>query len=184
MIKIISHKINVIVTAFAVTMFFSCESNFDEVKKIGISEHAPMGVAEHINLKRTDSGRVTANLKSPKMLDFTNREFAFNEFPDGIDLDLFDEQNQKSNVISDYAIVYDKTGIIDLQGNVVLSSASNDTLFAEQLYYDQKREWLFTNKPVTFRTGRDVINGKGFDSDVEFNQAQVLEIDGIITLDE
>lgn len=165
-------------------MLNSCKNNFDEVKKIGVSENEPMGVAEHINLIRTDSGRVTANLKSPKMLDYSNRDFVFNEFPDGIDLDLFDEQNQKSNVIADYAIAYDKTGIIDLQGNVVLSSANNDTLFAEQLYYDQKREWLFTNKPVTFRTGQDVINGKGFDSDTKFNQAQVLEIDGIITLDE
>ncbi len=166
------------------SLFLSCKNNFEEVKKIGISENEPIGIAEHINLKYTDSGRVTANLKSPKMLDYSNREFAFNEFPDGIDLDLFDEQNQKSNVIADYAIVYDKTGIIDLQGNVVLSSTNKDTLFAEQLYYDQNREWLFTNKPVTFRTGRDVINGKGFDSDTKFTKAQVLEIDGIITLDE
>lgn len=184
MIKTFLHKINYIVTAIAVTMFFSCKNNFEEVKKIGISENEPIGVAEHIDLKYTDSGRVTANLKSPKMLDYSNRDFVFNEFPDGIDLDLFDEQNQKSNVLADYAIVYDKTGIIDLQGNVVLSSTNKDTLFAEQLYYDQNREWLFTNKPVTFRTGQDVINGKGFDSDVKFTKAEVLEIDGIITLDE
>ncbi|MCX7546884.1 LPS export ABC transporter periplasmic protein LptC [Xanthomarina sp. F1114] len=178
-----SHK-NFLIYCIIFIVLNSCKNNFDEVKKIGVSENEPMGVAEHINLIRTDSGRVTANLKSPKMLDYSNRDFVFNEFPDGIDLDLFDEQNQKSNVIADYAIAYDKTGIIDLQGNVVLSSANNDTLFAEQLYYDQKREWLFTNKPVTFRTGQDVINGKGFDSDTKFNQAQVLEIDGIITLDE
>ncbi|TYA53131.1 LPS export ABC transporter periplasmic protein LptC [Formosa maritima] len=184
MTKTYLHNIYYIVTAIAVTMFFSCKNNFEEVKKIGVSENAPIGIAEHIDLKYTDSGRVTANLKSPKMLDYSNRDFAFNEFPEGIDLDLFDEQNQKSNVIADYAIVYDKTGIIDLQGNVVLSSANKDTLFAEQLYYDQNREWLYTNNPVTFRTGQDVINGKGFDSDIKFTKAEVLEIDGIITLDE
>ncbi|WP_338732789.1 LPS export ABC transporter periplasmic protein LptC [Mangrovimonas cancribranchiae] len=172
------------VTAFAVTMFFSCKNNFEEVKKIGVSENEPIGIAENINLKYTDSGRVTANLRSPKMLDFTNREFAYNEFPEGITLYLFDEQNQKSTVISDYAIVYDKTGLVDMQGNVVLASATNDTLYADQLYYDQNKEWLFTNQAVTFKTGRDRINGTGFDSDVKFKQAQVLEIDGIITLDE
>ena len=184
MIKTFLYKNKYIVTAFAVTMFFSCKNNFDEVKKIGVSENEPMGVAEHMNLIYTDSGRVTANLKSPKMLDYSNRKFVFNEFPEGVNLDVFDENNQKSNVIANYAIVYDKTGIIDLQGNVVLSSANKDTLFAEQLYFDQKREWLFTNQPVSFRTGRDVINGKGFDSDLKFKQAQVLEIDGLITLDE
>lgn len=178
------HIIKLMVTACAVTMFFSCKSNFEDVKKIGVSENEPIGVAEHINLKYTDSGRVTANLLSPKMLDYSNREFAFNEFPNGITLYLFDEQDQKSTVLADYAIVYDKTGLIDMQGNVVLASATKDTLYADQLFYDQKKEWLFTNQKVTFKTGRDRINGTGFDSDVKFKQAQVLEIDGIITLDE
>ena len=173
-----------IVMVIAMTMFFSCTSNLDEVNKIGISENEPIGVAENINLKYTDSGRVTANLLSPKMLDFSNRDFAYNEFPEGARLNIFDENNEKSTIIADYAIVYDKTGIIDMQGNVVLASTTQDTLFAEQLYYDQNREWLFTNKPVTFRRGQDVINGNGFDSDSEFKQAQVLEIDGIVTLDE
>lgn len=173
-----------IVMVIAMTMFFSCKSNLDEVNKIGISENEPIGVAENINLKYTDSGRVTANLLSPKMLDFSNRDFAYNEFPEGARLNIFDENNEKSTIIADYAIVYDKTGIIDMQGNVVLASTTQDTLFAEQLYYDQNREWLFTNKPVTFRRGQDVINGNGFDSDSEFKQAQVLEIDGIVTLDE
>ena len=173
-----------IVTTIVVTMFFSCNNNLSEVSKIGISENEPIGVAENINLKRTDSGRIIANLVSPKMLDFSNRDFAYNEFPDGVKLYLFDENNKKSTVIADYAIVYDKTNLIDMQGNVVLASHDKDTLFAEQLYYDQEREWLYTNRPVTFRKGRDVINGNGFDSDIEFNDAQVLEIDGIITLDE
>lgn len=173
-----------IVAVFIVTMLFSCKNNFNEVQKIGLSENEPIGIAEDINLKYTDSGRVTANLISPKMLDYTNRDFGYNEFPDGVHLELFDEKNQKSTVVADYAIVYSNTGLIDMQGHVVLSSHKKDTLFAEQLYYDQNKEWLFTNKPVTFRTGLDIINGNGFDSDTKFSEAEVLEINGVITLDE
>lgn len=173
-----------IVVVITATMLFSCKNNFNEVQKIGVSENQPIGVADTINLKRTDSGRVVANLISPKMLDFTNREFGYNEFPEGLILYLYDEQNQKSTVIADYAISYDETKLIDLQGNVILASSKKDTLFAEQLFYDQKKEWLFTNRPVTFRQGNDIINGNGFDSDADLNQAQVLEIDGIITLPE
>ncbi|WP_246046804.1 LPS export ABC transporter periplasmic protein LptC [Hyunsoonleella aestuarii] len=173
-----------IVTILMVTMFFSCKDNFDDVQKIGISENEPIGVAENINLKHTDSGKIKAILISDKMLDYSNREFAFNEFPEGIVLDVFDDNNQKSVIVSDYAIVYNKTDLIDLQGNVRIATHSQDTLFAEQLYYDQKREWLFTNKPVTFRTGSDVINGNGFDSDTKFTNARVLEVTGIISVDE
>ena len=110
--------------------------------------------------------------------------FSFSEFTEGVYLELFDDQNNKSTVVADYAIVYNKTDLIDMQGHVVLATHQKDTLFAEQLFYDQAKEWLFTNNPVTFRTGTDLINGNGFDSDNNFTTAEVLEIDGIITLDE
>lgn len=173
-----------IVTVFTVTMFFSCNNNYNEVQKMGISENEPIGIAEHINLKYTDSGRVTANLLSAKMLDFSNRDFPYYEFINGITLYLFDNENKKSTVVSDYAITYDRTNLIDLQGNVKIITQTNDTLFAEQLYYDQKKEWLYTNKPVTFRTGLDLIHGNGFDSNSKFTNAEVLEVTGLITLDE
>tara|TARA_R110002050_G_scaffold249661_3_gene387481 strand:+ start:8382 stop:8903 length:522 start_codon:yes stop_codon:yes gene_type:complete len=172
------------VTVISVTMFFSCKNNLKDVQKIGISENEPIGVAENINLKYTDSGKIKAILISPKMLDFSNREFSFNEFTEGINLELYDEQDQKSTVVADYAIIYNDTDLMDLQGNVIIATKDMDTLFAEQLFYDQKKEWLFTNKPVTFRTGLDLIHGNGFDSDTKFTNAEVLEINGIITVNE
>ena len=178
------HNIINIVTVFTVTMFFSCIDNYNQVQKMGISENEPIGIAENINLKYTDSGRVTANLLSAKMFDYSNRDFPYNEFTNGVILYLFDGDNKKSTVVSDYAIVYDKTNLIDLQGNVKIITQTNDTLFAEQLYYDQKKEWLYTNKPVTFRTGLDLIHGNGFDSNSKFTNAEVLEVTGMITLDE
>ena len=151
---------------------------------MGVSENEPIGIAENINLKHTDSGRVTANLLSPKMLDFTNRNFPYNEFPDGIVLNLYDEQNNKSTVVSDYAIVYDQTDLLDLQGNVVITTSDNRVLKTDQLFYDQKKEWLFTNKPVIFKSETDIINGNGFDSNSKFTNAEVLEVTGIITVED
>lgn len=173
-----------IVTVFTVTMFFSCKDNFKEVQNIGIVDSGPLTVAENINTKYTDSGRLKMNLQSAKMLDFSNRAFAFFEFPIGVNLDIFDADNNKSNVIADYALVYTKTDLIDLRGNVVLTTHNKDTLFAEQLYYDQKTQWLFTNRPVRFVRQNEIINGNGFDSNRNFSNAEVLETTGIIYIDE
>lgn len=181
-----SHKyiFNSIVTVFTVTMFFSCKNNFKEVQKIGISENEPIGIAEHINLKYTDSGKVQANLISDKMLDYSNRDFSFSEFPEGVVLHLFNSNNEKSTIVSDYAIVYDITNLIDLQGNVVLTTQEGKKLNAEQLYFDQEKEWLFTNKPVKFADNEQIINGNGFDSNMDFTTSRVLETKGIVYLDE
>ncbi|MEP1490060.1 MAG: LPS export ABC transporter periplasmic protein LptC [Algibacter sp.] len=178
------HNIFYIVTAIVVTMFFSCNNNLKQVNKIGISENEPIGEAEDINFKKTDSGRVKAILISPKMLDYSNRSYPYKEFPKGIDLELFDENNKRSNILADYAITYDQTDLIDLRGHVKLITADKDTLFAEQLYYDNSKGWIFTNRPVTFRTGQDLIHGNGFDSNSKFSNAEVLEVTGIVTLDE
>lgn len=177
-----------LVTAFAVTLFFACESNFEQVQKIGVLQNEPIGEAININLKYTEKldslARLKANLKSPEMLDYSNKSFPYTEFPQGIHLTVFDDQGKKSTVISEYAIIYSETDLIDLQGNVILATHDKDTLFAEQLYYDQKMEWLFTNTPVTLRSGNEIQHGNGFDSDSNFENFQVLDVNGIVYLDD
>ena len=47
----ISHIIKNLVTAYVVTLFFGCENNFSDVKKVGILQNQPIGEAENIDLK-------------------------------------------------------------------------------------------------------------------------------------
>lgn len=182
-IKVTYYILN-IVTAIVVTMFFSCDNNFKQVQKIGISENEPIGIEYNTNLKYTDSGKVVANLISSKYLDYSNRNFPFYEFTDGAILYIYDKENRKSTVVADYAIVYTDTDLIDMQDNVVITTYDNRVLKTDQLFYDQKREWLYTNHPVSFKTDQDLINGNGFDSNSEFTNAEVLEVTGIITLED
>lgn len=178
------YKIICIVTVFTVAMFFSCKDNFREVQKIGLSDNEPIGVADTINVVYTDSGTVKAVLISPKMYDYSNRDFPFYEFTEGVNLELFDDNNNKTTVVSDYGISYTNTDLIDLRGNVQIVTHNNDTLFAEQLYYDQKKEWVFTNKPFTYIKGYDVISGNSFSSDSKFNNLEVLEWTGNLTVED
>lgn len=180
-----SYKFIIIVTVCSVTMFFSCRNNFKEVQQIGVLQNQPIGVAEGIDLKYTETeddsiGKIIANLKSPKMLDYSNREFSFQEFPEGIHLTLYDENGGENIVISDYAIVYKQTDLIDLQGNVILITTTKDTLFADQMYFDQKKDWLFTNQQVRLRSNQSNSgSGNIFDSDTEFKNMKVSESSGV-----
>ncbi|MEZ4792599.1 MAG: LPS export ABC transporter periplasmic protein LptC [Gelidibacter sp.] len=172
-----------IVTAIVVTMFFSCKDNFKEVQQIGVLQNEPIGIAENINLKYTDSGKVKANLLSPKMKDYSNREFSFTEFPEGIKLLLYDK-GKKSTILSDYAISYSEMDLIDLQKNVIIITQQNDSIFANQLYYDQKNEQIFTNEAFKMVSPTKIITGNGFNSDKDFKHFEALEVTGIIYLDE
>jgi LPS export ABC transporter protein LptC len=163
-----TQQILYIVTATAVTLFFGCESNFKEVQKINFTVFTPSGDADNVNLKYTDSGFIKVVLLSPKMLDFATVDFPFTEFPKGIDLTLYDKNGEKTHVTSNYAISYKVTGIIDLQGKVKIVSAKGQILETEQLYYDQKNEWFFTEKKFKFTDVKGSSNGQGIDFSKDF----------------
>ena len=108
------------------------------LKSLVLVKNAPVGETEAINLKYTDSGKVIANLISPKMFDFSNREFSFSEFPKGIHLTLFDNNENETVITADYGVVYNVTNLIDLQGNVVIARHTNDTIFAKTALLQSK----------------------------------------------
>lgn len=156
----------------------SCESNFREVQKMGFSEFSPSGEADSINLKYTDSGRIKAVLISPKMLEFGMVEFPFTEFPKGIDLTLFDANGKKTFVKANYAISYKGTDLIDLQGKVNIYNETGEKLETEQLYFDQKNEWFFTQKKFKFSSPKGVSYGEGIDFSKDFKKVNSQKISG------
>jgi LPS export ABC transporter protein LptC len=162
-------------------LFFSilsCESNFKEVQKINVSEFNPSGEADTINVKYTDSGRIAAILLSSKMLDYSAVDFPFTEFPKGIDVTLFDAKGKKTFVKSNYAISYKKTGIIDLQGKVRITTEEGHVLATEQLYFDQKNEWFYTERHFEFTSPQGTSKGQGIDFSKDFKMINSQKISG------
>jgi len=93
---------------------------------MGFAEFSPSGDADGINLKYTDSGRITANLISPKMLDYATVEYPFTEFPKGIHLTLFDKNGKQTYIDAKYAVSHKTTNLIDLQNDVKISNQNGE----------------------------------------------------------
>jgi LPS export ABC transporter protein LptC len=157
-----------------------CESNLKEVQKINYSEFAAAGEATDFNLKYTDSGRITSVLESAKMLDYANVEFPYTEFPKGIFVTLYDSKGQRTFIRSNYAVTFKGTGIIDLQQQVKISNEFGQLLETEQLYYDQKNEWFFTEQKFKFTDAKGVSFGEGIDFSKDFKRVNSQRINGEI----
>jgi len=172
------NKLFAVVTALAVTLFFGCESNFKKVQQINFTEFTPTGDADNVNLKYTDSGLIKVELLSSKMLDYATVDFPFTEFPKGVDVTLYDKKAKKTRVTSNYAVSYKQTNIIDLQGKVKIVSQDGQMLETEQLYYDQKNEWFFTEKKFKFTSLKGASNGQGIDFSKDFKVINSQRITG------
>jgi LPS export ABC transporter protein LptC len=181
------HIFQSIVIIFLGTMFFSCQDNFSEIQKLSYNKRFPVGEAENMFLVYTDSGKVKSTLRSPYNKDFSNQKFPFMEFPKGIVLEFFDENNNKSVVTSDYAILYSDTKLVDLQGNVVLTTHDGNVLEAPQLYWDQEKEWVFTEGEFKLSSEYGVLlqGTNGIDFNRDFTIVDAHEIyDSTIPIEE
>lgn len=163
-----------------IAVLTGCESNLKDVQRINLSEFSPSGDADSITLKYTDSGKIKAVLIASKMLDFATVKYPFTEFPKGINVTLYDKNAKKTFVRSDYAIQFKGTDLIDLQGNVKISTEDNQILETSQLYYDQKNAWFYTEEKFKFTAPKGVSNGEGIDFNNDFTIMNTQRFSGEI----
>ncbi|MBT0607426.1 LPS export ABC transporter periplasmic protein LptC [Aequorivita echinoideorum] len=174
---------SVMALVFAITLF-ACEGNYENVKRLNLSDGAPIAEGKEINFKYTDSGKLITNLMADKLLDYSNLTFPYKEFPLGIEVLFWDEEGKKSTVTSDYAIQFDGTGLVDLRKNVVLVTADSVVLRANQLYWDQQNQWVFTDQPyqIKFKDG-SYNDGAMFDSSQDFTTFLSRKNQGVQLID-
>ncbi|MAW97166.1 MAG: LPS export ABC transporter periplasmic protein LptC [Leeuwenhoekiella sp.] len=158
-----------LVTAFAVTLFFSCGNNAESIQQFNQRSEGPSAEGEGVLLKYTDSGKVVATLKTPLIIEYGLADFPYEEFPEGVEVTFIDDDKKENYITSDYAIRYKRSGLIDLRENVVLITSDSTRLDASQLFWDQKDKWVFTDKPYTIEFPDDSYNkGDLFDSSEDF----------------
>ena len=167
--KIMKKIVEYIAVFLAILFLQSCESNLKDVQRIYKTSFVPTGEADSINLKYTDSGRVKSILQSLKMIDYSTAKNPFVEFPKAVLVTLIDANGNKTIVVADKAISYKKTEVIDLIGNVKIQTYDGKVLVTNQLYFDQKNEWFFTEEAFTFKDADgSFLQGIGIDFSKDF----------------
>mgnify|MGYP000019795094 CR=1 FL=1 len=164
--KLILKSIAVVTLA---AMLFACEGNLNEVNKFNIEVDNPQGIAKNINLFYTDSGHVKSNLRSPKMLDYSQEKYPYRIFPIGVEVDFFNKDSTKNTIIADSAIIHSNSDLIDMRHNVKIITEDSLILTTSQLFWDTEKQWVFTDRDYKIRLANGTENnGTGFDADQEF----------------
>ncbi|MGB7394496.1 MAG: LPS export ABC transporter periplasmic protein LptC [Pricia sp.] len=178
-------------------LFCCCTDTYERSGQEKVPLVYPVGVGEDVVFTyteaRTELGsedstatKVIAVLRTPLTDDYTNLEFPYRTFPDGLTVDFFDDKGQKSIIKADYGIVYSATDVIDLQGNVVIESHDGKILEAPQLFWDQESKWIFTREKFTFTNPEDgtVMDGEGMDFNQNLSNLYAHKTYGLMTIKE
>lgn len=162
----------------------SCKSNYEEVKKINQFDALPIGEADTIRLVYTDSARTVAILTAAKNMDYSNQPFPYSAFPKGVQVVFYDEEQAETHVKADYGILYTVTDLVDLRGNVVITTPEGADLNTNQLYWDINRDWVFTEENFTFKNQDYDIAANTLDANKSFNKITTGPLVGSVVIEE
>lgn len=171
------HIIKIIITAIAVIcVLSSCDDNLKAIQKMQLTSNEPIGEVKELLFKHTDSGYIQLKLSGDKMLDFSNDIYPYTEFPEGIAVTVYDRIKDTiltTNITANYGILYDESKLVDLRGDVLIVNPDGNTFSGDQLYWDQRAKWVFTDEEfvISFDGARD--SGSKLDANEELTKIQV-----------
>lgn len=166
-------RLKSIAAIIIVGMLFSCINDSKKVRDFLAEKNLPIAVAKDAHHIYKDSGRITSKLTTSLLNDFSNRKkHPYNEFPQGLKIINFENNGKDSiTVFGDYALSYSKTSISELKGNVVVINHTDASrLETDQLFWDQKNKYFFTERSFVLTKTNDTVTGIGFESKENLNK--------------
>ncbi|MFO8001202.1 MAG: LPS export ABC transporter periplasmic protein LptC [Marinilabilia sp.] len=169
-------------------VFFApaCQSNEPEEIKAVIDEgdHPSLSI-EDLETTITDSGKVSYRFLTPEMNQYENRKEPYTEFPEGLHLIIYNDNGEiDAQIRSQYAIYFEKEELWELQNDVEAVNFKDEIINTEQLFWDAKKQEIYSDEFIKITTDEEILTGYGFESDEKFENYTIKTISGIVAVDE
>lgn len=181
--KIFTNK--VIAIFFAITLFFSCKNDIQQINSLTDIQNFPNQSAKNIEIIYSDSARVKMKIHAPELNRYTNTNEPYIDFPAGITVYFYTEdQNIESSLKANKAIYYEIPDKWEASSDVVVVNKEGEILNTELIIWDRKKEMLYSDKFVKITRKDEIWYGKGFEANENFTNYTILEPSGEINLEQ
>ena len=143
-------------------------------------------MAYDVVIERSDSGHMTAKLIAPLMRSVDDQDSSMLEFPKGFVVYIYDRDTAPTAKISgDYGVNYEKKELMVARHNVVVENTeTQEVLETESLFWDQKRQKLYTGTMVKISSPDKIIFGDSMTANESFTRREIFGIRATIELEE
>lgn len=163
MINYFHHRIPYLAAVLCGCFFmYACENDVEEVRELGRKKP---GIEEGKNIDSylSMNGKMRAHMTAPLLLRYQGDSARKAEFPKSLHVDFYnDSMKVESQLNARYGRYLENENKIYLRDSVIVFNIKGDTLFCEELYWDQNLQKFYTEKPVLFSRNyrRTLIEGK------------------------
>lgn len=167
-------------------LILACENDIEKVKlvtKISVLPDATMTDSEIIY---TDSALIKVKLTSPEIKKYDLPKNPYIEFPKGIKVEFYnDSEIINSTITAKYAIYFQEKELWEARNDVVAVNDKGEQLNTEQLFWDQKNEFIYSKKFTKITNKDGVFQGKnGFEAEQNFTKWKLIGSEGTVNVKE
>ncbi|HOZ29288.1 MAG TPA: LPS export ABC transporter periplasmic protein LptC [Bacteroidales bacterium] len=176
-------KIFIVLILF-ISTFVCCKNDIETVNKIAEINKLPSFVVTNLETCFSDSGIIKIKIYAPELVRYEKAEIQYDEYPQGINVEFF---NWNMEVIGTLKCNYAKYLIADeiweAKSDVEVNSLEKEEkINTELLYWDMKKEIIYSDKFVRITTADEILFGEGFESNQEFTKWKILKPTGTIKI--
>ena len=140
-----------------------------------------LGVESYIS----DSGVIRYKILSEEWMIFDKKEPPYWAFEKGIYLEQFDEDfNAEATIKADTAYYFDKKKLWELRGNVHIENKEHEKFDTKQLFWDEQKQKVYSDKKIRIEQADKVIIGYGFESNQQLTDYVIHNTEGIFYIEE
>jgi LPS export ABC transporter protein LptC len=175
----------VFVTILVSALFFAgCENDIDKVNAIEDFSNEPSMSSINMEIVRTDSGIIIMKAFAPKLLHYANAKEPWSEFPEGVRVETYKPWPVlESSIEADYAKNWESKKLWEARKNVVVKNSKGEELSTEQLFWDDEKNMIYSEKFCRISTADGILYGKnGFEADETFSKWKLKNTTGTVNV--
>lgn len=167
-------------------LFSSCSGRNKEMgEAITERDSLPVMDTKGVTTLISDSGVTRYRINTEEWLVFDRKKPPYWAFEKGIYLEKFDSLFQiEASIEADTAYFYNKEELWKLVGNVHIQNLKGEKFDTELLYWDQRKQKVYSDKFIRIEQPDRIITGRGFDSNQQMTVYTIHQPEGIFYVDE
>ncbi len=158
-----------------------------EEKKVDVgkfdAKRLPTMRTTNVNTLISDSGVTKYRIVSPLWLVYEDIDTPYWHFPEGLYLRSYDfNLNVIATVACDSAYYFKSQRLWRLDGRVEITRAPKDLFQTQQLFWDERKHLLYTDKFIHIENLTHMLEGDGFRADDRLTKYTILKPKGIFPI--
>lgn len=133
----------------------------------------------------SENGQIKYKITAEEWCVFDQAKPPYQAFEKGAYLEVYDTAMAvTSSVIADTAYYYEDTKTWELRGNVHADNIDNEQFDTPLLFWDQRKELVYSDSTILIRQEKQIIKGIGFESNQDFTRYTIRKTEGVFPIEE